>query len=123
MATPTNKPEDPKFPKNDKFLDYLKGHVRETIIYVLLVLGIVFLFFNAVYGGLLVGIVTGIYYGQDIIAYITNWQATLDSDSHRLSQHLISAGIAVAFLISVPAIFLGTAIAIAITHLCNKTTA
>jgi len=114
MTNPQNQPEDP-YSKNDNFGYYLKQNSKETIIYILLVLGIVLLFYNPLYGGVLVGIVTGAYYGDDIVIYISNWQATLAS--HGLARHLITAGIAIAFLISAPAIFLGAALVIGIRHL------
>lgn len=112
--TPTPRPEDPKH-KIDSISDYVKHHSRETITYVLLVLGIVLLFFQPLYGGTLVGIVTGIYFGDEIVNYLINWKGAIDA--HGIARNLILGGVAVAFFISAPAIFIGMAIAIGIKQL------
>jgi len=94
---------------------YFKSHFREVIAYSILVLGILIMFFDGLYGGILVGLVAGIYFGQDIIAYVISWKSGLNSES--IARYLISAGIVVAFFISAPAIFLGAAITIALRQL------
>jgi hypothetical protein len=104
--------------KEDLF-SYFKSHSRETVSYILLILGILLLFFEPIYGGLLVGMVAGIYFGEDIVLYIKNWKTSIDSQTKysEVSKNLILAGIALAFLISAPAIFLGAAISIGIKEL------
>lgn len=122
MSTPSSSsdPEqhDPQKKENkntDNLIDYFKTHARETTAYILLVLGILLLFFNPLIGGILVGIITGIYFGDEILDYILNWKKR--SQNQGIARHLISAGIALAFFISAPAIFLGAAIAIGIKQL------
>ncbi len=111
-------PEQPS-PKKDNesndLLNYFKIHMRETITYVLLVLGIVLLFFDQLYGGVIVGLIAGIYFGYEIVTYIKSWASA--TDSRKVARNLIIAGIALALFISAPAIFLGAAIAIAVKQL------
>lgn len=104
---------------NGDLLDYFKKHTRETIAYILLVVGILLLFYEPVYGGLLVGIVAGIYFGDEIVNYIKNWNSSVNTHQHyvEVARHLITAGLAIAFFISAPAIFLGAALSIGIKHL------
>lgn len=114
MASPEKTPQ--KNENNmDNLIGYFKTHTRETITYIILVLGIVVLFFDQIYGGIIVGVIAGIYFGNEIIAYLKSWRSA--KDSRAIARNLISAGIAIAFLITAPAIFLGAAIAIGIQQL------
>lgn len=111
-------PDQSNNSKEDLFT-YFKNHTRETISYVLLILGLLLLFFEPVYGGLLVGVVAGIYFGQEIVSYIKNWKTMVNTQTRysEVARNLILAGLALAFFISAPAIFLGAAIAIGIKEL------
>ena len=113
--SPSSDPGSPKHNPTEDIIDYLRHHSRETITYVLLILGIILLFFDAIYGGVLVGIVTGIYFGDEIIVYLANWKIALDT--HGIARNLIIAGVTIAFFISAPAIFLGMALSIGIKQL------
>ena len=125
MASPTQNPKDQDdrpvenhSGKEDLF-NYFKNHSRETISYILLVLGILLLFTEPVYGGLLVGIVAGIYFGDEFVGYIKNWKTDINTKNRyaEVARHLIFAGLAIAFFISAPAIFLGAAVSIGIKQL------
>ena len=121
MPTQINEPKNPNDnpSSKDDLLNYFKNHSRETIAYVLLILGILLLFSYPIHGGLIIGIVAGIYFGDEIVNYIKNWRTVIDSQSNynEMARQLILAGIALAFLISAPAIFLGAAISIGIKQL------
>ena len=114
--TQKNSPQKTNTPNKEDLLDYFKSHIRESISYIILVLGIILLFFDRLYGGLLVGIVTGVYFGDEIVNYIKSLKNSLNnlSSNPDLAKHLITLGIAFAFLITAPGVFLGAAIAIAI---------
>lgn len=124
MSVP-NEPKNPESrqtsnpPNGGDLLDYFKNHTRETIAYILLVLGLLLLFYEPIYGGLLVGIVAGIYFGDEVIDYLKNWKFSVNTRQHyvEVARHLITAGLAIAFFISAPAIFLGAAISIGIKQL------
>ena len=77
------------------------------------------MFAEPIYGGLLVGIVAGIYFGDEVVNYIKNWKTSVTAEDRygEVARHLISAGLALAFFISAPAIFLGAAISIGIKEL------
>jgi hypothetical protein len=103
----------------DDLLSYFKNHARETISYILMILGLLLLFYLPLYGGLLVGIVGGIYFGDEIVNYIKNWKTSIDSKNRYsdVARQLILAGLAIAFFICAPAIFLGAALSIGIKQL------
>lgn len=125
MALKTNDPKDSKdhppenHPKRETLLDYFKHHSRETVSYILLVLGILLLFYDSVYGGLVVGVVAGIYFGDELVTYIKNWKNSMNSqdDYAEVVRHFVLVGLAIAFFISAPPIFLGAAISIGIKQL------
>ena len=106
-------------PATNDLLDYFKNHTREAVSYFLLIVGILLLFYDAVYGGLIVGIVAGIYFGDELVNYIKNWQVSINSQNRHteVARHLILAGLATAFFVSAPAIFLGAAFSIGIKQL------
>lgn len=125
MSSPNQNPKDTKEnpstipPAKGELLDYFKNHSRETISYILLIIGILLLFTEPVYGGLIVGIVAGIYFGDAVISFIKNWKAAIVSRNNysEVARHLILGGLAIAFFISAPAIFLGAAVSIGIKQL------
>lgn len=106
-------------PPQGDLINYFKTHSRETIAYILLVVGILLLFSEPVYGGLIVGIVAGIYFGNEIIDYLKTWKTSINSRNNypEVARHLILGGLVIAFFISAPAIFLGCAISIGIKEM------
>lgn len=113
--TGPERPPQKKENKPDNLLNYFKIHIRETITYILLVFGIILLFFDQLYGGIIVGLVAGIYFGDEIVNFIKSWGTT--TESRKVARNLILAGITIALFISAPAIFLGAAISIAVKQL------
>lgn len=99
----------------DEYLKYCKQHYSDIIVYVVLVLGIILLFFNSFYGGLLVGLVGGIYFGQQVIDYIKGIKKHIIPQD--IVRHLTLAGVAIAFFISAPSIFIGAAVAIIVKEI------
>lgn len=114
MSTPEKPPKKIEN-STDNLIGYFKHHLRETISYIILILGIITLFFDQYIGGIIVGLIAGIYFGDEVVNYLKSWN--VDKDSKAIARHFISAGVAIAFLISAPAIFLGAAIAIGIKQL------
>lgn len=63
----------------------------------------------------MVGLIGGIYFGDDIINFITHWKSGLGAN--HATRQLIGVGVAIAFFICAPAIFLGAAISLGIKQL------
>lgn len=103
----TPRPENP-----DDILSYLKANARETIAYILLILGILLIYFEPFYGGTLVGLIAGIYFGDEILAFVQNWKEFIDREG--IPRSLVVGGVIFAFFISAPAIFIGAVVALLI---------
>lgn len=95
--------------------DYFRSHTRETIAYVLMILGIIWLFFDPLWGGVLVGLIAGSYFGDEIVNYLREWK--IGSEYKMITRNFIIGGVAIAFLVSSPSIFLGIAVAVGIKQL------
>src|SRR5690349_19506521 len=94
--------EDTKNPFRSKnpedVFEYLKSNIRETIAYALLVLGILLIYFEPLYGGTLVGLVGGIYFGDEILAAIRGWKDFVEKEG--IPRSLVIAGVLFAFFLS-----------------------
>lgn len=122
MTTP--RPEKPQEPHNqgrktpegfDDLISYAKANTKDTIAFVLVIIGIVMLFFDTFWGGLLVGAVAGIYFGAEILKFIRNFNEIFEEQGQ--ARGFIGGAVLFAILISVPTLFLGAAITLAIRHL------
>lgn len=103
--------EPQKSPRDFKTF-FTPATARDIVAYVLLALGIILLFFEPIYGGALVGIVIGIYFSKEIISLIRHFETIVDE--YGATRSVLLAGLALAFFISAPAIFIGAILALAI---------
>lgn len=90
--------------------NYFQPSTKDMIAYVLLVLGIILLFFQHLYGGALIGIVAGVYFSKEIINILKNANTYVEEQG--LARSLIIAGLLLAFFVSAPAIFIGAAVVV-----------
>ncbi|MBA3958707.1 MAG: hypothetical protein H0X51_10000 [Parachlamydiaceae bacterium] len=109
-----NRPEDKKpsrqEDRKENFYDYAKTNTRDMIAYVMMILGIILLFFQPLYGGLIIGVVVGVYFAKEIIALLKDYETFIDSQG--LVRSLVLGGTLLAFFISAPAIFIGAAVVV-----------
>lgn len=118
--TPDKKKDDPsvKDKLNDTFeklkkeglYTYAKSNTRDTIAYVLLIIGLILLFFAPFYGGILIGIVIGLYFANEIINVAKNINEFVDKQG--VVRSLILGALTLAFFIAAPSIFIGAAITV-----------
>lgn len=94
------------------WFNYAANNTRDIIAYIILVIGIIMLFFQPLYGGLLIGLVAGIYFSKEIIRIIKNCESMVEEEG--VVRSIILCGVALAFFISAPAIFIGAAIIVAL---------
>lgn len=92
--------------KGDDFFAYAKSNKEQTIAYILLVLGLLFLlFYNNLLGGLLIGLVAGYYFSSEIIYYLRNiGQVVGGQDQLR---YVILTALLLGLFIAAPGIFIG----------------
>lgn len=125
MANPTNQGKNSFLDKFKNSLSGLKNNeklentftsatenTRDTISYFLLIVGVILLFFQSFYGGILVGLISGFYFSAEILALIENINHLIQEQG--IVKSLIGAGLILALFISAPWIFVGAAIAVAI---------
>lgn len=125
-----NKPEDNKnfkdklsetldsLKKNEKIdglYQYASANTRDTIAYIILILGLILVFFYSFWGGLLVGLVAGIYFSDEINYIIKNVNQIIEQQG--MVRSLVLGGTLLALFILAPSVFVGIAIAVALKML------
>lgn len=101
--------------KIEGLVNYAQSHTQETISYVLMVVGIFMMFFQSVYGGILVGLVIGYYFSKEVIHLIQNFNQVVEEQG--TARSLIIGGALLALFIGAPGIFVGAAITIGLKYL------
>lgn len=98
-------------------LSYIQSNQRDTIAYVVLVIGVILTLFQFPLGFLLVGIVAGLYFSNEIVSFFQNASKWKDEE---IPRNLILGGVALALIIAAPFLFLGTVATVAIIELFAK---
>jgi hypothetical protein len=88
---------------------------RDLVAYILLIIGVLLLFYYPGYGGTLVGVTVGLYFAHEIFDFLKNSKDRIEDLG--IARSLILGGLFLAFLISAPFIFLGAAFAVALSQL------
>lgn len=97
--------------KLENIVNYATSNTRDTLSYVVLIVGIILLFFSSFYGGLLVGLVVGFYFSSEIMAVVKNANALIEEQG--VVKSLIAGGLLIALFISAPWMLIGAALAVA----------
>lgn len=105
----------------DAMYQYAQENTRDTIAYIVLIIGILLIFFKPFWGGLLVGIVVGIYFYNEILAIVQDLNGFIEAQG--MVRSLILGGIAIAFFISAPMIFIGAALAVGVKYFIGSASA
>jgi uncharacterized membrane protein len=103
------KEEQPNQSKKVEFsFEYAKSNKEKVITYILLVLGLLLLFFNNMLGGLLIGVVAGYFFDSEIIYYIRNLNQIISGQEH--IRYVVLTALVLGLLIAAPGIFIGAVI-------------
>jgi hypothetical protein len=106
------------FKKSEKLeglYGYASSNTRDTLAYVLMIIGIVLMLFHPFYGGALIGLLGGFYFAPELVYIVQNISKIIDL--HGMVRSLIAGGVFVGLFISAPAIFIGMAIAVALKQI------
>src|ERR1700728_3945224 len=87
-----------------KAYDYAKSNNRDTIAYILLVIGLFLMFFEPWFGEILIGIIFGLYFSQEITDVIVNHVGIIDRLG--IARSLVLTFVLLVFLISAPFVFI-----------------
>lgn len=95
--------------------DHNTTNARDIIAYILLIIGVLLLFYYPAYGQALVGVTVGLYFGHEIFHFLKNFGEEIEKLG--IARSLILGGLFLAFFISAPFLFLGAAFAVALRQL------
>lgn len=101
--------------KVEELYENKTSNKEQTIAYILLALGLFFLlFFNNLFGGLLIGMVAGYYFASEIVYYIRNINQVIRGQDQ--VRYVVLTALVLGFFIAAPGIFIGAAIVAAFKH-------
>ncbi len=102
-----------KHEKVEEIYNYATNNVRDTIAYVLIVVGLLLLFLEPPwYGATLIGVIFGLYFAPEISNRLKNYPRYLEK--YGIVKSLILGGTVLALFIATPFLFIGTAVAVGI---------
>lgn len=104
--------------KIEKIYKFARTNTMDTIAYVILFLGIVVLFINAIWGGLMIGIVGGFYFAKELLKRAYKINEFVEEEG--LIRALILGGVLLGLAIKSFWIFVGLAIGVGIGKLFNR---
>lgn len=111
------KTEEKRKDKFESLLDFAKENTRDTIAYIVLIIGILLMFFNStsVYGSLCVGVIFAIYFIQELCALYNNAHTLIEE--HGLVKSFVFGGTMLSLFFRAPFLFIGIALVVAIKML------
>lgn len=104
--------------KEDKFaglFDYAKTNTKDVIAYIILIIGIILLFFERFAGELLIGVVFGLYYATEIQGLFRNFNEFIEDQG--IVRGIVLGVTLIALFISAPGIFIGAILAVIVKYL------
>lgn len=94
---------------------FAKTNTRDAIAYIMLIVGIILLFFERFSGELLIGIIFGLYYSMEIQSLFRNFNEFIEEQG--IVRGIVLGVTAIALFISAPGIFIGAILAVIIKYL------
>ena len=129
--THTSPGHDPKHPKKNSLADkldalrknekiegiynYATNNTRDTIAYILMIIGIVLLFSYLFVGGFIVGLIFGLYFSNELTHLLRSLNDLIEF--HGMVRSLIFGGLLLALFILAWPIYIGAAVALGAKHI------
>ena len=88
--------------------DFGSDGTMDIVAYIVAFLGVLFSFFNPTVGGVLVGVVVGIYFADEVMAFLKGLEARYHSLG--MCKAIVAGAGLVALVISIPTLFITSAI-------------
>lgn len=95
--------------KESEAYHYAVSNKEQTVTYILLALGILLLFFNPLFGEIIVGLVAGYHFAPQIVYYLRNLSQIFEGQDQL--RYIVLTGTLIALFITAPGIFIGAVIA------------
>lgn len=102
----------------DRLYKFAMNHKVDAAAYVALVLGIIISFFNPTIGGSMVGVIFGLYYGDEVLRFAEGMQTYIDQEGS--FKPLIMAGTLLCLLFALPFFFFALALVVAVKAILDK---
>lgn len=99
----------------DSLLTYAKNNTQDTVAFILLIVGILWMLAQPFNGGVLVGLVVGFYFSRELIKFVKGYNTYMEEKGY--AKAIILAGGALALFVLAPGIFIGVAIMTALKFL------
>lgn len=101
-----------KHEKVEGLYQFARTNTKDTIAYIIAIIGIILLFFQPFFGCLLIGIVGGLYFSPEINFLLKHSNEFIEDQG--MVRSVILGIILIAFFIAAPGIFIGAALALAL---------
>jgi len=102
----------------DSVLEYARNNTKDTIAFILLIVGILWMLGQPFNGGVLIGLVVGFYFSRELISYVRDFNSYLEEQG--LAKTVILGGGALALFFLAPGIFIGVAVMAALKYLLKS---
>ncbi|KIC75213.1 hypothetical protein DB42_AK00130 [Neochlamydia sp. EPS4] len=102
-------------------IDFAKTNTKDSIAYIIMILGIILLFFEQFSGGMLIGIISGLYYSVEIQELFSHFNEFIDEQG--IVRGIVLGVVAIALFISAPGIFVGALLAVIVKYLFSPSSA
>ncbi|CCB91643.1 putative membrane protein [Waddlia chondrophila 2032/99] len=102
----------------ESILEYARNNTKDTVAFVLLIIGILWMLGQPFNGGILVGLVVGFYFSKEFISYVKDFNSHLEEQG--LAKTVILGGGALALFFLAPGIFIGVAVMAALKYLLKS---
>lgn len=91
----------------DHLIEFAQNNVKDTVAFVVMVVGIFWMFVNSFWGGIIVGLVAGFYFSREIVYVVKSFNEFIEAQG--IARTAILAGTALALFIAAPGILIGAA--------------
>lgn len=107
-----------KSDKVDSVVSYAQEHTIDTIAYVILLIGLIWMFTNPFVGAGIVGLVIGYYFSKELVDLVKGANSKIEE--HGLAKSIVFAGAALLLLWNLPGLVIGAAIAASLSVVLKK---
>lgn len=115
----SEKIENLKKNKNiDTLISYAQKNTKDTVAYILLAIGILWMFAHPFNGGILVGLVVGFYFSKELIQFTKDYHVYLEEQGY--GKAIVLGGGTLALFLMAPGIFIGIAIMAGLKYLLKS---
>lgn len=98
--------------------DFARTNTKDAIAYIILILGIILLFFERFSGELLIGVIFGLYYANEIQYFFRNFNEFIEAQG--IVRGIVLGVTIIALFISAPGIFIGAILAVIVKYLFSS---